>query len=595
MQAGTQYERRQKMNIEMRRARNRQMFIFLLVCTAIFGLLGRLYYWQVLQSDRLSRRASYQHTQSETLNAPRGLIYDAQGRILATNVIRDDVYIEPIQFLSDYPDTDQYQAKLQKVIQQLHQVLPNLSEEKLHAAFNLQQRNVRIAGAITPAQSQQLQEMQLPYTFLEPRTWRTYPSAELAAQVLGYVQDGVGGVYGIEKTYDKQLTGQSGTFMAETDLNGNPLIVGASADKPAVPGANLTLTIDSTMQYIVQTALAERVKALKSQGGTVVVVNARTGAIVAMAGEPTFDPNHYGDYYNERGCLGTQSVYFNPALNCGYEPGSVMKSVTMAAALDQGLITPDQTINDPGYVKFPDAVRVTNWDYRPYGQETMTGVLEHSANVGAAIVAHDILKADRFYPYLQRFGFGQPTHLSYPEATYQYRVPGSPGWTPSDLTRQSFGQAIWATPLQVAMAYQAIANGGVMMHPYLVSSIDNNGKVTQMNPQVERQVINAKAAKTLTGMLVSAADYNQQATFPGYSIAVKTGTATTQGIADDQTEASMAGFLPASNPQFVILVKLDRPQGQNSIFGGTAAAPLWKYIGQQLMLHYQILPDRTRT
>jgi cell division protein FtsI/penicillin-binding protein 2 len=269
-----------------------------------------------------------------------------------------------------------------------------------------------------------------------------------------------------------------------------------------------------------------------------------------------------------------------------------MKSVTMAAALDQGLITPDLTINDPGYVQFPDAVRVTNWDYRAYGKETMTGVLEHSANVGAAIVAHDILKADRFYPYLQRFGFGQPTHLSYPEANYQYRVPGSPGWTPSDLTRQSFGQAIQTTPLQMAMAYQAIANGGVMMRPYLVSAIDNNGRVTQIQPQVQRQVISAKAAKTLTGMLVSAADYNQQATFPGYSVAVKTGTATTQGIADDQTEASMAGFLPASNPQFVILVKLDRPQGQDNIFGGTAAAPLWKYIGQQLMLHYQIAPDR---
>src|SRR5581483_4858131 len=189
-----------------------------------------------------------------------------------------------------------------------------------------------------------------------------------------------------------------------------------------------------------------------------------------------------------------------------YEPGSVMKSVTMAAALDQGLITPDQTINDPGYVKFSDADRVTNWDDKAYGQETMTGILEHSANVGAAIVAHSILKADRFYPYLQRFGFGQPTNLSYPESNYQYRVPGSPNWTPTDLTRQSFGQAIQATPLQVAMAYQAIANGGTLMRPYLVSAIDNNGQVKQIQPQIQRQVISEKAAKTLAGMLVSAAD-----------------------------------------------------------------------------------------
>jgi cell division protein FtsI/penicillin-binding protein 2 len=580
------------MNSEMNRARQRQMVIFLLVCASLFGLLGRLYYWQVTQSPRLAGWANEQHTQNQILSAPRGLIYDDQGHILATNIVRDDVYIEPIQFVADYPDVDQYQAKLQMVVQKLHQILPTLSVDKLRAKFAEDQPTVRIAGPIDPAQSQQLQQAQLPYTFLEPRSWRTYPSDMMAAQILGYVQDGVGGVYGIEKTYNKLLTGKPGTFTAETDLNGNPLIVGASSDQPAVPGADLTLTIDSTIQYLAQTILTERVKTLHAQGGTIVVVNARTGAIIAMAGAPTFDPNQYGNYYNQMGCLNTESVYFNPALNCAYEPGSVMKSVTMAAALDQGLITPDTTINDPGYVRFADAPIVTNWDDLPYGRETMTGVLQHSANVGAAIVAHNILTANRYYPYLARFGFGQPTNISFPENVGGYRSPGSPGWTPSDLTRQSFGQSILATPLQVAMAYQAIANGGVMMRPYLVASIDNNGQVTQTHPQEERQVISVRAAQALTGMLVSAADYNQQATFPGYSVAVKTGTATTQGISDDQTEASMAGFLPASNPQFVILVKLDRPQGQYNIFGGTAAAPLWKYIGQQLMLHYQILPDR---
>lgn len=580
------------MSTEMRRARTRQMIIFLLVCASLLGLLGRLYYWQITQSGPLASAANSQHTQNQTLNAPRGLIYDAQGRILATNIVRDDVYLEPIQFLADYPDADQYQAKLQWVVQNLHQVLPTLSEAQLRAAFASGRTNVRIAGPIDPAQSQELRDLQLPYTFLEPRTWRTYPTGTMVAQVLGYVQDGAGGVYGIEETYNKQLTGKPGSFTAETDLNGNPLIVGASSDQPAVPGANLTLTIDSTIQYIVQTALTEKVNQLHSQGGTVVVLNAHTGAIIAMAGAPTFDPDQYGNYYNKMGCLGSESVYFNPALYCAYEPGSVMKSVTMAAALDQGLITPDTTISDPGYVNFPDAATVTNWDNLPYGRESMTGVLQHSANVGAAIVAHNMLKADRYYPYLARFGFGQLTNVSAPETAGSYRSPGNPGWTPSDLTRQSFGQAILATPLQVAVAYQTIANGGVMMRPYLVASIDNNGQITRTQPQEERRVISAKAAQALTGMLVSAADYNQQATFPGYSIAVKTGTATTQGISDDQTEASMAGFLPASNPQFVILVKLDRPQGQYNIFGGTSAAPLWKYIGQQLMLHYQILPDR---
>jgi cell division protein FtsI/penicillin-binding protein 2 len=264
----------------------------------------------------------------------------------------------------------------------------------------------------------------------------------------------------------------------------------------------------------------------------------------------------------------------------------------MAAALDQHLITPDTAFNDPGYIGFNDAPVVTNWEDRAYGQETMTQVLEHSANVGAAYVAHDILHANRYYPYLQRFGFGQMYSIDGPEAGGTYRDPNSPGWTPSDLTRQAFGQSILATPLQVAMAYEAIANGGAMMQPYLVSSINDNGHIDSIQPQVRRQVISAEAAHLLTGMLVHAAfDGNaKDATFDGYTIAAKTGTATTQGISADQTEASVAGFLPASNPQFVILVKLDRPQV--NIYGA-GAAPLWRTIAQQLMWHYNVPPDRT--
>jgi cell division protein FtsI/penicillin-binding protein 2 len=473
-------------------------------------------------------------------------------------------------------------------------VLPSVSQDKLLKAFNSGLQTVRVAGPIDPTQSQRLRDLQLSDTFLEPRTWRVYPGDELAAQVLGFVQNGTTGVYGVEGQYNQLLAGKPGSLTAETDLNGNPLTVGASSGQPPVNGANLTLTIDGTMEYIVQSALAAAVEKLQAQGGAVVVVNARTGAIVAMAGNPTFDPNNYSTYYNKLGCLNSESAYFNPSLYCAYEPGSMLKAVTMAAALDQGLITPDTTLDDPGYINFTDGTpTVTNWDYLGYGKETMTQVLEHSANVGAAYVAHDILGPNRYYPYLARFGFGQLTGVNDgPEEAGTYRTPSSPGWTPSDLARQAFGQSITATPLQVAMAYEAIANGGVMMRPYLVASINNNGHTTTIQPQVERRVISAQAAKELTGMLVAAANYNQNATFAGYSIAVKTGTATTQGISAFETEASMAGFVPASNPQFVILVKLDRPHANGDIFGGIAAGPLWRTVAQQLMWHYRIPPDQ---
>jgi cell division protein FtsI/penicillin-binding protein 2 len=584
------------MSVELRRARARQMLIFLLVCVAMVSLLGRLYYWQVLQSQdghRLAQLANAEHTQNIILNAPRGLIYDAQGHILATNVVRDDVYIEPIQFSIDH--SDNFQTALASLVATLHSILPQVQANQLYRDFNLNVQTLRIAVRIDPQQSQRLRSLHLEDVFLEPRTWRIYPAGSLAAQVLGYVTQNDNdnhGMYGIEGEYEALLAGKPGSFSSETDLNSNPLIVGASSEQPAVAGANLALTIDSAVEYIVQTALAAAVKQLQAESGTVVVINVRTGAVVAMAGEPAFDPNQYGSYASRLGCLGSEEVFFNPALYCAYEPGSTMKAVTMAAALDQGLITPDTTLYDPGYIKFPDAPIITNWDNKGYGTETMTQVIEHSANVGAAYVAYKILGPHRYYPYLERFGFGKPLGIDGPETAGFYRTPGSADWSPSDLTRQAFGQSILATPLQVAMAYQAIANGGVMMQPYLVASREDNRHVTTTQPRVERRVISPQAAQLLTGMLEHSATqgYAQPAQVPGYSIAAKTGTATTQGISTNETEASLAGFLPASNPQFVILVKLDRPQ--KTIYGSTAAAPLWKAIAQQLMWYFHVPPDQ---
>jgi len=583
------------MNIQMRRARNRQMFIFLLVCLGIFTLLARLYYWQILQSQsgyKLAQLANDEHIKNLTLDAPRGLIYDINGKLLATNVLRDDVYVEPLQFTLDHPDAAQ--SDLVALITALHQVLPKVSIAKLQQAFASGQYTARIAIDIDPTQSERLRQLQLPDVFLEPRTWRIYPGGSLAAQILGFVTQNDSdnhGNYGIEGAYDTLLEGKPGSFTAVKDLQGNPLDVGSINEQPPVSGANLTLTIDSSIEYMVSAALADTVKNLQAQSGTVVVINAHTGAVVAIAGEPTFDPNHYGQYATMQGCLGSEEVYFNPAMYCGYEPGSTMKMVTMGAALDQGLITPDTTLNDLGCITFTDAPEVCNWEYKAYGTESMTQVLIHSANVGAAHVAHDILGPNRYYPYLSRFGFGQSTNIDGPEEAGMYLSPNDQNWTESDLTRQAFGQSILATPIQVAMAYEAVANGGVMMYPYLVSKINANGKIVTTQPRIERRVISTHAAQLLTGMLTQAAKYGSAilAQVPGYSIAAKTGTATTQGISADQTEASVAGFIPASNPQFVILVKIDRPQ--KAIYGSTAAAPLWETIAQQLMWYYAIPPD----
>jgi len=215
------------MNAELRRARHRQMFIFLLVCLGMAILLVRLYYWQVLQSQsgyKLAQLANKEHIQNAVLDAPRGLIYDIQGHILATNIVRDDVYVEPLQFTVDHPDNTQ--SELAAFINTLHRVLPKVSLEKLQSAFASGLPTARIAVAIDPSQSAQLHELQLPDVFLQPRTWRTYPGGNLAAQILGFVtQNDAGnhGNYGIEGQYDSLLEGKPGSITAETDLQGNPL------------------------------------------------------------------------------------------------------------------------------------------------------------------------------------------------------------------------------------------------------------------------------------------------------------------------------------------------------------------------------------
>ena len=588
------------MNTELERARKRQMFIFLFVLLGMALLLGRLYYWQIIDGPKLAALANAEHTQVQVINAPRGLIYDDNGHLLATNVIRDDVYIEPIQFFTDYTDSVQAQAKLATIVQTLHTIL-NISQGTLDKDFNSGLQTYRIAESITPQQTNALEASQLPYIFLEPHPVRVYPGGDLAAQVLGYVApdpnnpDLYDGFYGIEQQYNALLSGKSGQITAETDLNGNPLTVGASSSQPAVAGANLTTTIDSTIQYDVQTGLAQTVKQSEATSGAAIVLNVHTGAIVAMAGYPSFDPNNYGQYANNMGCEGAENVYFNPLLYCAYEPGSTMKAVTMAAALDQGLITPDTAIYDPGFINLGNGIPiVTNWMNESWGHETMTQVLEHSANVGAAWVAYKVLGPNRYYPYLTKFGFNQRYGLAVPsqEQIASYNNPTMPQWSPSDLARQGFGQAISATPLQVAMVYQTIANGGVMMHPYVVSAIEQNGHTTQIQPQAMRRVISQQAAQLLSGMLAqdTVSGLDTPVAIPGYTVAAKTGTSTTQGLAMDQTEASVAGFFPASNPQFVILVKIDRPQA--TIYGITAAGPLWKNIAEDLIWRYAIPPDK---
>jgi cell division protein FtsI/penicillin-binding protein 2 len=582
------------MTNELRRARRRQVILFLLIGVSMLIITGKLAYWQILQHGFLAALASQEHTRPILVPAGRGSISDTNGNLLALNVTEDAIDADPQAILQENNDAP---GSLERTLQQLASILKQpadilypqliLSQHGQPVTFtylhDAQGQKIHATQAQSAAIKQLLSQNQLWGVGLLPESWRVYVDGTLAAQLLGFVQQDSGiGQYGVEAYYNSLLAGQPGKLIAETDVNGNPLVIGDQVWQPPVNGADLTLTIDANVQLTVEQMLQAAIARYQADSGSVVIVNPKTGAIIAMASEPSFDPNQYSE-------VSSYNLFINPAVSNVYDPGSTMKAVTMAAALDLHLITPDTTLNDPGYYDV-DGIRIHNFDDLGYGVETMTQVLQHSANVGAIWVALQKLGAANFYHYVSLFGFGAPTGVDLPTES-QGLVPSPANRTDLTLAENSFGESIDVTPLQMTMAYAALANGGLLMQPYVVASATQNGQTTMFKPHVVRQVISPATAQTITSMLVQSARDGEAslAEVPGYQIAAKTGTSTPSDDPASPTYASLAGYAPASHPQFVMLVKIDHPK--SPIFGALVAAPLWHDIAAWLFHYYRIPPD----
>ena len=586
------------MSNELRRARLRQIIIFLLIGGSLLAIVGKLAYWQLGQHLTLVALASQEQRQPIIVPAGRGSIYDVNGNLLALNVTENALDANPQaieQANSDHPGTlDSTIAQLAAILNlpasllrpqlQLSQhgqpvtftFLFDTQGQKIHAT---QDQSVRIEAL--------LQQGQLGGIGLLPESLRVYVDGSLAAQLLGFVQQDNGiGQYGLEKYYNSVLVGQPGKLIAQADANGNPLALGDQVWAPPVNGANLTLTLDANVQATVEQMLHQTIVEHQADGGSVIIVNPKTGAIIAMASEPTFDPNQYND-------AASYTLFNNPVTSNIYDPGSTMKAITMSAALDLHLITPDTAFNDPGYYDV-NGILIHNFNDAAYGRETMTQVLQHSANVGAIWVALQKLGAKNFYHYLSLFGFGAQTGVDLPNESAGI-VPATSDRTSLSLAENSFGEGISVTPLQMVMAYAALANGGMLMQPYVVSAISQHRHTTTFGPQRVRQAVSPAAAEIITQMLVQSAVNGEaeQALIPGYQIAAKTGTSEPYPTQPDVTYASVAGYAPASNPQFVMLVKIDHPRAP--IFGGAVAGPLWHDIAAWLLRYYRIPPDQPTT
>jgi cell division protein FtsI/penicillin-binding protein 2 len=538
-------------------------------------LAGQLFRWQVLEHETFLALAEEEHQSEATIRPRRGTIYDRNGFLLAADTFQYAVSASPPMISDPYTVADRLFPLL------------GISRDDTLTALTSDTAWIPLARGVPQPIGETILEWDITGIQVESQAKRVYPGETLSAHLIGFVNDNDNGFYGIEGYYDAMLRGAPGLRQGERDPFGSSIPIGPGQYIPPRDGKSLVLTIDRTAQYIVERELANAVATYQAESGTAVVLDPKTGAVLAMASWPTYDPNRFA---------GTDQVLFpNPAVSEQYEPGSVFKVITMAAGLDSGIVTPESTIYDGGMIEVGGRT-IYDWDRQSHGVVDMTTVLGKSLNVGAAQVAVTLGK-ERFYTYVRRFGFGRITEIDLDsEGPGTLKTPGDPDWHESDLGTNSFGQGIATTPLQMAVAMVAIANDGLLLKPYVVQQFIEGDQTLSVQPTVVRRVILAQTAQTLTDMLIEAVNQETElAQVPGYRVAGKTGTAQIPvpgGYHPSLTVASFAGFLPADDPALVILVVIQKPQ--TSPWGGQVAAPVFARIAQQLVVIFDIPPDEIR-
>ena len=565
-------------------SRERFVFGFFILFATVLGL--RLFTLQVLQHGTYAAIAADTHQLSEQLLPTRGqiLVQDKDSTTgtypLAANKTLYLMYAVPKQ-VKDPVATSQ-------ALQTYTTLTPEELLAKLSKPNDLYEP---LQHSLTDAQHDAIVALKLDGIGFSDEPTRYYPEKNLGSHLLGFVgYNGSAkvGRYGIEGHFEKDLAGQRGYIEATKDASGDLIATSAQQWQPAVDGSNILLTIDRTIQFEACRQLDEAVQKHGADGGSVVIMNPKTGAIIAMCGAPDFDPNAYGEVEDVK-------TFLNPSTQVPYEPGSVFKAITMAAALNEGKVTPETTYTDTGEVKI-GSFTIKNSDLKANGVQTMYEVLEKSLNTGAIFAMNQIGPA-KFADYVKAFGFGSKTNVDLDETAGNISGPLSK----KDIyaTTGSFGQGLTVTPLQLATAYAALANGGKLMQPYVVDRIKRpNGQDTVTAPKVVRQVITPQTSAAISAMLVRVVQngHGKKAGVPGYFVAGKTGTAQIPDPASgkylpDLTIGTFAGFAPVEDPQFVIVTQLIKPRDVQ--FAESSAAPLFGNLAKFLLLYMHIPPTTT--
>lgn len=536
----------------------------------ILALIARTAYWA------LAGAPLPDDPPVQVQDLPRGRIVDRNGLLLATDTFAWEVYARPQELMQD-KKRDRLLADMARILEQ--------DVAALQASLAVTSPLVILARDVDEKPARELNALERPdLVWADDRRVRAYPLAGLAAHLIGFTNYNRQGLYGVEASYDNWLMGRSELPAAQSGRQPQPLPEAWRIYLPSPGRHDLVLHLDAALQHVVERHLAEAVAAHKATGGTIIVMDPRNGGILALANYPTYDPNRYS--------AADPAWWANAAISGRYEPGSVFKLVTIAAALDAGQITPEQTFTDAGTLMV-DGQPIRNAENKTYGTVTVQYALAKSINVITARICLD-LGADTFYRYVRQFGFGSPTEvdLNLEDAGF-LKEPGNPYWSRFDQATNSFGQALMVTPLQMLNAVATIANGGTRYQPHAVRALVQDGRLYELPARVLGYPIRPETAKTLTRMMVYNVESASYRGFvPGYKVAGKTGTAeisSASGYTSPDTITSFAGFLPAADPQVAILVKLDRPK--SSRWAEQVAVPVFAKVAQDAVRILRIPAD----
>jgi cell division protein FtsI/penicillin-binding protein 2 len=559
------------------------ILIIILICGA--ALISRLFFLQVLERKLFGAQAFGQQVTFSSVTGSRGQIFcensqetkgkgeepESSGEVKSLAINKDSwaISLNP----KDIKDKQAFAEILSKNI--------NQTQEHILSKLNSENSYVVLENNLSTPELDKIKALKLKGLTWQNNPERFYPQGYMASETIGFLGGAGSGQYGVEGYYDDILKGKTGIQEAKKGLES----LFANNDEVNLDGSDIYLTIDYNIQFQAETLLKQEQKKNNIDSGQIIVMRPDTGRILAMANFPNFDPNNYSKEKD-------LSVFQNSAVQKLFEPGSIMKPFTMAAAINEGKITPDSTYIDTGVLYF-GSKSIHNFANEIYGRQTMTQVLENSINTGA-VFAEEQVSHQVFFDYMEKFGFTAKTRIDLQGESYSSNNNLKNG-PDMNYATASFGQGIELTPIQIARGFCAIANGGKLVKPYIVEKIVNGKDESYTRPEISERVVSQQTTSQLNSMLINVVDkgFNSVAKIPGYYLAGKTGTAqvplkTGKGYEPDKTIQSFVGYGPALNPQFLILVKLDNPKVSKSAL---SAVPIFKELAQYIINYWQIPPD----